>query len=93
MKVIETLSYALIKKGVRFEYVFIVSFPLYEFTLVIKLRIPILKVVEIYKYILIKKYMLSDLNMSHGKMSDNVSFPLFRFTLVIKLRDFDFKDH
>ena len=37
--------------------------------------------------------MVSDLNMSHGKMSDFVSFPLFRFTLVIKLRNFDFKGH
>ena len=33
---------------------------------------------------------ISDLNMSHGKMSDFVSFPLFRFTLVIKLRNFVF---
>ena len=33
--------------------------------------------------------MLSDLNMSHEKMSDFVSFPLLRFTLVIKLRNFD----
>ena len=35
---------------------------------------------------------MSDLNMSHGKMSDFdfVSFPLFGFTLVIKLRNFDF---
>ena len=30
--------------------------------------------------------MMSDLNMSHGKMSDFVVFPLFGFTLVIKLR-------
>ena len=29
--------------------------------------------------------MTSDLNMSHGKMSDFVSFPLFGFTLIIKL--------
>ena len=34
--------------------------------------------------------MVSDLNMSHGKMSDFVSIPLFGFTLVIKLRNFDF---
>ena len=40
-----------------------------------------------------KEDMLSDLNMSHGKMSDFVSFPLFRFTLVMKLRNFDFKVH
>ena len=36
---------------------------------------------------------MSDLNMSHGKMSDFVSFPLFGFTLVIKLRNFDFESH
>ena len=37
--------------------------------------------------------MMSDLNISHGKMSDFVSFPLFGFTLVIKLRNFDFEGH
>ena len=37
--------------------------------------------------------MLSDLNASHGKMSNFDSFPLFRFTSVIKLRNFDFKGH
>ena len=37
--------------------------------------------------------MVSDLNMSHGKMSDFVSFPLFRFTLVIQLRNLDFECH
>ena len=37
--------------------------------------------------------MLSDLNMSHGKMSDFVSIPLFGFTLVIKLGYFDFESH
>ena len=37
--------------------------------------------------------MVSDLNMSHGKMSDFVSFLLLRFTLVIKLTNFDFVDH
>ena len=30
--------------------------------------------------------MMSDLNMSHGKMSDFASFPLFGFNLVIKLK-------
>ena len=40
-----------------------------------------------------KKDVLSDLNMSHGKMSDFVSFPFFRFTLVIKLRIFDVEGH
>ena len=34
---------------------------------------------------------MSDLNMSHGKMSDFVSFPLLGFTLVIKRRGFEFE--
>ena len=37
--------------------------------------------------------MMSDLNMSHDRMSDVVSFPLFGFTLVIKLRNFDFESY
>ena len=37
--------------------------------------------------------MMSDMNMSHGKMSDFVSFPLLGFILVIKPRNFDFKGH
>ena len=37
--------------------------------------------------------MTSDLNMSHGKMSDFASFLLFGFTLIIKLRNFDFESH
>ena len=37
--------------------------------------------------------MTSDLNISHGKMSDFVSFPLFEFTLVIKLKNFDFQSY
>ena len=40
-----------------------------------------------------KKDMVSDLNMTHGKMSDFVSFPFFGFTLVIKVRNFDFEGH
>ena len=37
--------------------------------------------------------MISDLNMSYGKMPDFVSFPLFGFTVVSKLRNFDFEGH
>ena len=37
--------------------------------------------------------MVSDLNMSLGKMSGFVSFPFFGFTLVIKLRNYDFESH
>ena len=36
---------------------------------------------------------MSNLNMSLGKMTDFVLFPLFGFTLVIKLRNFDFECH
>ena len=36
---------------------------------------------------------MSDLNMSHGKMSDFVSFPLFGFILVLPLRNFDYGGH
>ena len=36
---------------------------------------------------------MSNLNMSHGIMSDFVSFPLFGFTFVIKLRNFDFESY
>ena len=37
--------------------------------------------------------MVSDLNMSHGKMSDFVPFPLLGFMLVIKLGNFDLWSH
>ena len=37
--------------------------------------------------------LMSDLNMSKGKMSDFVSFPLFGFTGVIKPWNFDFESH
>ena len=71
-----------------------VSFPLFGFTLVIKLRNFDF---ESHRNTLLflnkKKDMLSDFNMSHGKMSDFVSFPLFGFTLVIKLRNFDFESY
>ena len=37
--------------------------------------------------------MVSDLDMTHGKMPDIVSFPLFGFTLVKKLRKIYFEGH
>ena len=37
--------------------------------------------------------MLTDLNISHGEMSDFVTFLLFAFTLVTKNRNFDFEYH
>ena len=42
---------------------------------------------------LIKKDLVSDLNMPHRKMSDFVSFSLFVFTLVIKPRNSAFEYH
>ena len=37
--------------------------------------------------------MTSDLNMSHGKMSDFVSFLLFGFSLDKKLKNIDLESH
>ena len=37
--------------------------------------------------------MVSELNISHGKMSDFVSFLLSGFTLVIKPGNLDFESH
>ena len=37
--------------------------------------------------------MVSDLNMSHGKIPGFVSFPLLSVTLVSKLRNSDFESH
>ena len=34
-----------------------------------------------------QRKIMSDLNMSHEKMSDFVTFPLFGFIIVIKLRN------
>ena len=49
---------------------------------------------KLMKYLIcFDKKMVSDLNMSHGKMFDFVSFPLFGFTLVIKLRNSEFESH
>ena len=36
---------------------------------------------------------MSDLNISHGKISDFDSFPLFRLTLAMKLRNVDLEGH
>ena len=57
-----------------------ISFSLFGFTLVIKLRN-------------FEEDMVSGLAMPHGKMSDFVSFPFFRFALAIKLRKFNFGSH
>ena len=35
--------------------------------------------------------MMSNLNLSHGEMSNFVLIPLLGFILVLKLRNFDFK--
>ena len=69
------------------------SFPLFRFTLVIKLRNFDFESHRNTLLFFDKKDMTSDLNMLHGRMPELVSFPLFRFTLVIKLRNFDFEIH
>ena len=71
-----------------------VSFPLFGFTLVIKLRNSNSEShSNTLVYIDKKKDMLSDLNRCHGKKPVFVSFPLLGFTLVIKLRNSDFESH
>ena len=73
-----------------------VLFWLFEFTLFIKLRNFDFEShwnTLIFLNTLNKKDMLSDLNMTHGKMSDFDSFLLFGFNLVIKLRNFNFEGH
>ena len=68
-------------------------FPLFGFTLVIKLWNFDFESHWNTLIFLDKKDMLSDLNMSHGKMSDFVLSLLFGLTWVIKLRNFDFESH
>ena len=70
-----------------------VSFPLFEFTLVIKLKNFNIEGHWKTSMFLINRNMTSDLNMSNGKMSDFVSFPLLGFALFIKLKNFDFESH
>ena len=87
-----------VKNDVRFHMFYwkwpiFLSFPLFKFTLVIKLRNFGFKSHWNTLIFLPKKYNTSDLNMSHGKMSDFASFPLFGFTLVMKLKNFDFENH
>ena len=80
------------KNTVRFAHVpcDFVSLYLLAFTLIMRLKISNYKshwnILVFYD----KWKIMSDLNMSHGKMSDFVSCPLFGFTLVIKLRNLDF---
>ena len=86
------------KNNVRFEYVpwktyDFVSFSLFEFTLVIKLRNFDFKSHWNTLIFFDKKNITSDLNISHGKMSDFALFPLFWFILLIKLRKFDFESY
>ena len=67
-----------------------VSFPLFEFRLVIELRNFDFKSQWNILIFSIKNYNALDLNRSHGRMSHFVSFPLLGFTLVIKLiNDFE----
>ena len=51
-------------------------------------KVPLIKIIEIFND---KWKMMSDLNMSHEKMSDFASFSLFSFTLVLNLWNVDFE--
>ena len=66
------------------------SFPLFGFTVVMDRENFILKVIEILEYILIKKDIVSDLNMFHEKYLNLFNLHCLWHTLVIKLRNFDF---
>ena len=66
------------------------SFPLFRFTLVIKLGDFDFESHWNTSIFFYKKDTTSGLNISHGKMPDFVSFSLLGFTLVIKLINFDF---
>ena len=70
-----------------------VSFPLFGFTLPIRLRNCDFESHWNTLTLLDKKDKVSDLNVSHGKMCDFVLFPLSGLTLVIKLRNFNGESH
>ena len=70
-----------------------VSFPLFGFTLPIRLRNYDFESHWNTLTLLDKKDKVSDLNVSHGKMSDFVLFPLSGLTLVIKQRNFNCESH
>ena len=71
----------------------IVSFPLFGFTLIIKLRNLDFESHWNTWIFYDKNDRMLDLNMPHGKMSGIVSFTLFGFILVINLRNFGFESH
>ena len=56
-------------------------------------KVPIIKVIEIFYLFYDQSKIISDLNMSHAKMSDFVSFPLLGFTFAIKLRNSNLESH
>ena len=51
------------------------------------------KSLKYFNIFMIKRDVVSDLNISHGKMSYFVSSLFFGFTLIIKLRYFNFESH
>ena len=83
------------KDTVRFAHVKykFISLNLIRFTFTMKLKSPNYKnhwnILVFYD----QWKVISDVSMSHWKMSDFNSIPLFGFTLVIKLRILDFESH
>ena len=55
--------------------------------------ISILKVIEIFEYLLMKKYLVSHLNISLEKITNFVLFPLFELNSGMKLGNFDYESH
>ena len=83
------------KNAVRFAHVpfDFISFYLFVLTFVMKLKDANYKS-HWNNWVFCDQWkIMSDLNMSLGKMFDFVSFLLFGFTLVIYLRNFDFENH
>ena len=55
--------------------------------------ISILKVIEIFEYLLMKRYLVSHLNISLEKITNFVLFPLFELNSGMKLGNFDYESH
>ena len=89
------------KNDVRFEYAHgkmsdFISFPLFRFTLVMKLKKKmVLKVIEMLWYFFIKKLWPQTwiCLIEECLVFFHFSFPWFGFALVIKLRNFYFESH
>ena len=83
------------KSTVRFAYVVFNSISVYLFVITFAIKSKYANYKSHWNILVFcdQWNMMSDLNMSHEKMSYFVSFLLFGLTVVIKLRSFDFESH